>query len=148
MGYLLLSIFLVIFSMTDYFDIRQVSIQESAEINTVTNQRAIETVNYINAINDYLYDHPDVLVAPGVLVLSDSQIGISVSSEIKHVIEGKRVFVWQNAEKGLMNALKVQTFSSALLGVVKGRRLIDNGNVDMGVSVPSQIPEGAIVYLN
>jgi hypothetical protein len=148
MGYLLLSIFLVIFSMADYFDIRKVSIQETAEINTITNQRAIETVNYINAINDYLYDHPDVLVAPGSLVLSDSQIGISVSSEIKHVIEGKRVFVWQNAEKGLMNALKVQTFSSALLGVVKGRRLIDNGNVDMGVSVPSQIPEGAIVYLN
>lgn len=148
MGYLLLSLFLVIFSMGDYFDSRQMSMQETAVINTMATQRAIETVNYINAINDYLYDHPELLVAPGTLVLPNSQIGISVSPEIKNVIEDKRVFVWQVAEAGIMNALKIQTFSSALLGVVKGRRLIDNGNVDMGVSVPSQIPEGAIVYLN
>ncbi|OKP21795.1 type IV pilus biogenesis protein PilM [Serratia fonticola] len=148
MGYLLFSLFLVIFSFVGYIDNRQAFEQENRQIETITTQRAIDTVRLINAINDYVYDHPDVIDGDNPIVLPHSQVGISVDSAINNVIFRKRVYVWQMPEKGLMKALKVQTLASALLGEVKNRRLIDNGSVDMGVEVPTQIPEGAIVYLN
>lgn len=129
-------------SITDKFE------QENRQIETITTQRAIDTVRLINAINDYVYDHPDVIDGDNPIVLPHSQVGISVDPAINNVIFRKRVYIWQMPEKGLMKALKVQTLASALLGEVKNRRLIDNGNVDMGVEVPTQIPEGAIVYLN
>ncbi|MGN2498856.1 type IV pilus biogenesis protein PilM [Serratia nevei] len=148
MGYLLFSLFLVIFSLVGYIDNRQAFEQENMQIETITTQRAIDTVRLINAINDYVYDHPDVIDGENPIVLPHSQVGISVDPVISNVIFRKRVYVWQMPEKGLMKALKVQTLASALLGEVKHRRLIDNGNVDMGVDVPTQIPEGAVVYLN
>lgn len=148
MGYLLLSLFLVLYSLVGYIDNKQTFEQETTHAETVTQQRAIDTVRLINAINDYLYDHPDVINGDNPIVLSPGQVGVSVDPAINNVIFRKRVYVWQVPAKGLMNALKTQTLSSALLGEVKHRRLIDNGNVDMGVDVPAQIPEGAIVYLN
>lgn len=148
MGYLLFSLFLVIFSLVGYIDNRQAFEQDITQIETVTTQRAIDTVRLINAINDYIYDHPDVINGDNPIVLPNTQLGISADPAINNVIFRKRVYVWQIPERGLMKALKVQTLSSALLGEVKHRRLIDNGNVDMGVDVPAQIPEGAIVYLN
>lgn len=148
MGYLLLSLFLVLYSLVGYIENKQTFEQETTQAETVTQQRAIDTVRLINAINDYLYDHPGVINGDNPIVLSPGQVGVSVDPAINNVIFRKRVYVWQVPEKGLMNALKTQTMSSALLGEVKHRRLIDNGNVDMGVDVPAQIPEGAIVYLN
>ena len=148
MGYLLLSLFLVLYSLVGYIDNKQTFEQETTQTDTVTQQRAIDTVRLINAINDYLYDHPDVINGDNPIVLSPGQVGVSVDPAINNIVFRKRVYVWQVPEKGLMNALKTQTLSSALLGEVKHRRLIDNGNVDMGVDVPAQIPEGAIVYLN
>lgn len=148
MGYLLLSLFLVLYSLVGYIDNKQTIEQETSQAETVTQQRAIDTVRLINAINDYLYDHPDVINGDNPIVMSPGQVGVSVDPAINNVIFRKRVYVWQVPDKGLMNALKTQTLSSALLGEVKHRRLIDNGNVDMGVDVPAQIPEGAIVYLN
>lgn len=148
MGYLLLSLFLVLYSLVGYIDNKQTFEQETTQADTVTQQRAIDTVRLINSINDYLYDHPDVINGDNPIVLSPGQVGVSVDPAINNIVFRKRVYVWQVPEKGLMNALKTQTLSSALLGEVKHRRLIDNGNVDMGVDVPAQIPEGAIVYLN
>lgn len=148
MGYLLFSLSLVIFSLVGYIDNRQAFEQDITQVETVTTQRAIDTVRLINAINDYIYDHSDVIDGDNPIVLPNNQLGVSVDPAINNVIFRKRVYVWQMPEKGLMNALKVQTLSSALLGEVKHRRLIDNGNIDMCVDIPTQIPEGAIVYLN
>lgn len=148
MGYFLLSLFLVLFSLSGYIDNQQTFEQEINQAETVAKQRAIDTVRLINAINDFIYNHPDVINGDNPVVLPPGQVGIFVNPAINNVIFRKRVYVWQFPVKGLMNMLKTQTLSSALLGEVKHRRLIDNGNVDMMVDVPAQIPEGAIVYLN
>lgn len=148
MGYLLFSLFLVIFSLVGYIDNRLVLSQESTEAELVTTQRAINTVMLINTINDYIYDHPDEIDGDDPIVLPQDKINIPVDPVIKNVIFRKRVYVWQMPIRGLMNALKVQTRNSSLIGVVKDRRLIDEGQIDMKVDIPAQIPEGALVYLN
>ncbi|KAA1195465.1 type IV pilus biogenesis protein PilM [Photorhabdus heterorhabditis] len=148
MGYLLLSFFLVVLTLTSLYENRQNSQLDVVETLTIMTQRATETVQYINAINDYLYDHPDVNATPNEIVLKPDQIGMKPNHEIYHVIFKQRVYVWQKPERGLMNALKTQTLSSALLGTVKQRHLIDNSGKDMTVPVPIRIPDGAVVYLN
>lgn len=148
MGYLLFSLFLVIFSLVGYIDNRFEISQESARIESVTTQRAIDTVRLINVINDYIYDHPDVINGDNPIVLPHNEIDVRINPAINNIVFMKRVYVWQMPMRGLMNALKMQTLNSSLLGVVKDRRLIDEGGVDMRVDIPPQIPEGAMVYLN
>ncbi|BBI93080.1 type IV pilus biogenesis protein PilM [Serratia symbiotica] len=148
MGYLILSFLLVTLSLAGFYQHQHADNLNSTEMTTSTTQQAIETVHYINAINDYLYRHPDVINNPNEVVLTAVQIGITPHSPIQHVIVGQRVFVWQPFSPGLMAALKAQTRDSALLGSVKNHRLFDNSGRDMQVIVPARIPDGAIVYLN
>ena len=143
MGWLILSFFLVIFSFASFLGSQQESDIVGSEFSSVANQRANETVIYINAINDYLYSNP---IQNGVL--TNQQIGVSVNPNLKHIISGGRVYVYQEDTTGLINAIKLVTKNSSLLGVVVNRRLIDFGNVDMSVTVPAQIPNGYVVYLN
>ncbi len=148
MGWFVLSIFLVIFTVTGFYENHDIGNQTENEITVVTNQRAIETVQYINAINDYIYLHPEILNTDGDFKLTSTQVGMEPDYSIYHIVSGKRVYVWQNSQRGLMAALKVQTISSALLGTLANRRLIDNSGGDMEVQVPTEIPNGSIVYLN
>ncbi|WP_289347214.1 type IV pilus biogenesis protein PilM [Pantoea stewartii] len=148
MGWFVLSIFLVIFTATGFYENHDIENQTENEISVVTNQRAIETVQYLNAINDYIYLHPEILNADGDFKLTSIQIGMEPDYSIYHIVSNKRVYVWQNSQRGLMTALKAQTMSSALLGTVVNRRLINNGGSDMDVQVPAEIPNGSIVYLN
>ncbi|MGL9751234.1 MAG: type IV pilus biogenesis protein PilM [Symbiopectobacterium sp.] len=94
----------------------------STKMTTTTTQQAIETVHYINAINNYLYRHPDVINNPNEIVLTAAKIGITPHSPIQHVIASQRVFVWQPFSPGEMEALKTQTRDSALLGSIKNHR--------------------------
>lgn len=148
MGYLILSFLLVTLSFAGFYQHQQADNLNNTEMMTTTTQQAIETVHYINAINDYLYRHPDVIHNPNEVVLTAAQVGITPHSLIQHVIASQRVFVWQPFSPGLMAALKTQTRDSALLGCVKNHRLFDNSGRDMQVVLPLRIPDGAIVYLN
>lgn len=148
MGYLVLSFLLVILTLAEFYQHQHADNLNSTEITTSVTQQAIETVHYINAINDYLYLHPDVINSPNQVVLTLAQIGLNPHSPLAHVIVGQRVFVWQPFSPGLMAALKTQTRDSALLGRVRNHRLFDNRGRDMQVVLPTNIPNGAIVYLN
>lgn len=141
-GYWLLSMFLVLFLFVS--DMTQRAASRISEHTISENlQRARQTVQYINIINDYLYDHPQ-----GSGVLSDSVLGFISVPALTHIIQGGRVFVYQPDRAGLMGALITVTRRSALLGHVKNRRLIDNQGNDMQVTVPDVIPETCLVYLN
>lgn len=141
-GYWLLSMFLVLFLMTaDMTHRRTHQTLEMAE--SENKQRARQTVLYINAINDYLYDHPQ-----DNGVINDNLLGFSSLPSLSHIIQDRRVFVYQPNNSGLMSALKTMTRGSALLGRVQNRRLIDNLGTDMQVSVPDVISETYLVYIN
>lgn len=148
MGYLLLSFSLALFLLGGFYDRHHGFSVEHAEIMVTSTQRAIDTVQYMNAINDYLYAHPDVRHSSGEVVLTPAQVGVTSSPALQAVLFNRRVFLWQLPTPGLMAALNTQTVSSALLGHITGRRLVDNSLRDMQVSVPARIPDGAIVYLN
>lgn len=106
-------------------------------------QQASQTIVYLNALNDYLHDHPQ---SDGTV--DDNLLGVTVPPGCHHIIQASRVYVYQPDKSGLMYQLRADSDDSALLGRVVSRRLQDNLGVDMGVSVPSAIAEGNIVYLN
>lgn len=143
MGVWLYAIFFVMFIVMGHYDRRNNFSQNITSQKNINNESAMQVVIYINSINDYLYNNPR---QSGVL--NDDEIGVKVDSNIKHIIQDKRVFVYFPSEPGLMAALKKQTVNSALLGTVENRLLIDNKNVNMLVTVPDVIPNGYIVYLN
>ncbi len=142
LGYWLLSMFLALFLFTSDMTHRDAN-QASENAVSENLQRARQTVQYINTINDYLYDHPQTSG-----VLSDSVLGFTSVPSLTHIIQSNRVFVYQPDRLGLMGALATVTRNSALLGHVKNRRLIDNQGNDMQVTVPDVIPDTYLVYLN
>ncbi|WP_413484622.1 type IV pilus biogenesis protein PilM [Morganella psychrotolerans] len=148
MGYLLLSFFLVIYTLSDFYIGQENVNQENKEIIVVTTQRATETIRYIDAINDYIYDHPEIVNSTDEIVLSDSMIGMKPGFGIRHVIWMQRVYVWQYPQPGLTEALMRQTNSSALLGTISKHQLIDLQGNSMQVSVPASLPDHSVVYLN
>ncbi|QBY46406.1 type IV pilus biogenesis protein PilM [Arsenophonus nasoniae] len=80
MGYLILSFLLVTLSLAGFYQHQHADNLNSTEMTTTTTQQAIETVHYINAINDYLYLHPDAINNPNEIVLTAAQIGITPHS--------------------------------------------------------------------
>ncbi|EAA5258726.1 hypothetical protein DP804_19890 [Salmonella enterica subsp. enterica] len=106
-------------------------------------QRASQTIVYLNAINDYLYDHPQTSGT-----VDDSLLGVTPPAGCKNLIQSGRLYVYQPDTRGLMYQLKRASDDSALLGRVVSGRIQDNLGVDMGVSVPSSIANGDVVYLN
>lgn len=116
---------------------------EQVQESTV-NQRAIQTVRYLNEINDWRYHNPSQTDG----VIPDSAFGWSPLLGLQHVLQADRVYVYQADQPGLMAALLAQSRQSALIGKVAGRRLSDSLGHDMLVSVPAVIPDGSLVYLN
>ncbi|MGR7464121.1 type IV pilus biogenesis protein PilM [Klebsiella aerogenes] len=106
-------------------------------------QQAMQTVSWMNAINDWLYDHTmDAGTVPG------ADLPVKPPRNGQNVVQGGRAYVWQPDAPGLLYQLEAASDTSALMGRVKNGRLTDAIGTDMGVSVPSSIPDGDIVYLN
>lgn len=107
-------------------------------------QRAMQTVSYLNEINDWRYLNP----AQKEGVIPDSTLGWSSVPNLNNVLQANRIYVWQPDTPGLMSALLMQSRHSALVGRVVSRRLIDSAGNDMQVTVPANIADGSLVYLN
>lgn len=106
--------------------------------------RAIQTVRYMNLINDWRYDNPGFPDG----VVPDSTLDWSSVPGLQNLIAGGRTWVYQPAQPGLMTSLLTQTHQSALVGHVVNRRLIDSQGNDMQVSVPDNIANDSLVWLN
>ncbi|WP_099704547.1 MULTISPECIES: type IV pilus biogenesis protein PilM [unclassified Erwinia] len=111
---------------------------------SILNQRAVQTVSYINEINDWRYKNPSQQDG----TIPDSSLGWSTVPDLHNVLQAGRVYVWQPDTPGLMSALLAQTRQSALVGRVAARRLTDSAGNDMQVAVPASIADGSLVYLN
>lgn len=140
--YLLLAVFMTI--LVSVISVSNRSNITSTDIaQTAANQQATQTVAYINSLNDYLYQHPQ---SEGVV--SDDLLFIKAPFGAKNVIQDSRVYVYQPDKKGLLWELEHASSTSVLIGKVKTGHLLDALGTDMGVSVPSVIPDGNVVYLN
>ena len=138
----LLAIFMtVLMSVTSITVSTHISSNEIAQ--TEVNQQAIQTIAYINSVNDYLYQHPQ---SEGVI--SDDLLFVKAPNGAKNVLQNGRVYVYQPYKIGLLWALTQESLTSALIGHVDAGQLFDVAGTNMGVPVPGIIPDGYIVYLN
>jgi hypothetical protein len=141
MVYWLLSVFIgfLVWSNISPHDQTGTQLQDSS-----LSQRAIQTVRYINDINDWRYNNPSQKDG----VIPDSAFGWSSLPALHNVLQADRVYVYQPDQPGLMSALLAQSWHSALVGKVVARRLLDSFGNDMQVIVPDSITDGSLVYLN
>ncbi|HDX3841030.1 TPA: type IV pilus biogenesis protein PilM, partial [Escherichia coli] len=103
-------------------------------------------IRYMNAINDYLHQHPERRTAGGRL--TSAQLGIPGTDTVSHIISQQRVFVWATETPGLMAALREQSNDSALLGRVENGRLLDTAGRALSITLPSVIPDHVILWMN
>ncbi len=106
-------------------------------------QQALGTLRYMNALVDYLYNHP---MDNGTL--SNSLLEAEPPPGVQHRIHNSRIYVYQPVQQGLISAMADKSRRSALLGTVKSRRLVDLRGTDMQVVVPDVIPDGYLVFLH
>lgn len=142
MGYLLMAIFSSFLLLASGSLQRDNTTSSEEYAQGTISQQATDTMRYLNSLVDYLYLHP---ISDGSV--PDTQLGFAPSG-VKNVVQGGRLWVYQPNQHGLLRALAIASSQSAFLGTVKSRRLVDLGGLDMQVSVPAQIPDGYIVYLN
>ncbi|ENZ0045389.1 type IV pilus biogenesis protein PilM [Escherichia coli] len=121
---------------------RTVHHQQTAEIT----QQAADFIRYMNAINDYLYQHPERRAAGGQL--TSAQLGLPATKNVSHLISQQRVFVWAKEKPGLMGALLEQSGDSALLARVENGRLLDTRGWRISITLPAVIPDQVIIWMN
>jgi hypothetical protein len=141
MVYWLLSVFIGFLVWSNISPHDQTGTQQQ---DSSLSQRAIQTVRYINDINDWRYNNPSQKDG----VIPDSAFGWSSLPALHNVLQADRVYVYQPDQPGLMSALLAQSRHSALVGKVVARRLLDSFGNDMQVIVPDSITDGSLVYLN
>lgn len=143
MGYIIMACFSVYLLFASGIIQRDNATAAIAAESRVQQQQAAETILYLNAINDWLYDHPQ---SDGTV--SNSALDTQPPPGTANVLSQARVYVYQPEKKGLAAALMDQSNQSALIGQVTNRRLTDMQGKDMQVTVPDAIPNGSLVYLN
>lgn len=107
-------------------------------------QRSVQTVQYMNVINDWRYIHPEKVTG----AISNDDLGWRGVNDLKNILVNGRTYVYQPNKQSLISSLFAASNSSFLIGTVKNRRIYDTSGNDMGVSVPDIIPNNYIVYLN
>ena len=143
MGYLIMACFSVFLLFAAGVTQRTNTLSSITWTAQSQRQQAAETIRYLNVINDYLYAHPQ---SEGVI--SASLLEMQPPASVAHYISRGRVFVYQPARRGLLDAMRAQSGRSALIGTVVNRRLTDTRGNDMKVSVPDVISDNTLVYLN
>lgn len=142
--YYLLAIFATLLLSGTSSELRDVNLTSSIQDQGIS-QRATQMVRYMNRINDWRYQNPGI----DNVSISDNQLtGWQPVAGLSNVISNGRSFVWLADQPGLMAALLTQTRQSALVGRVSQRRLLDSLGNDMQLTVPTAIPDGAVVWVN
>lgn len=145
MGWFIVFI-MVITTTGNFWFTSQLSRSEHRHQAAENTQQAATFIRYMNAINDYLHQHPERRAAGGRL--TSTQLGIPGTDTVSHIISQQRVFVWATETPGLMAALREQCNDSALLGRVENGRLLDTAGRALSITLPSVIPDHVILWMN
>ncbi|EEC7454395.1 type IV pilus biogenesis protein PilM [Escherichia coli] len=145
MGWFIVFI-MVITTTGNFWFTSQLSRSEHRHQAAETSLQAATFIRYMNAINDYLHQHPERRTAGGRL--TSAQLGLPGTDTVSHIISQQRVFVWATETPGLMAALREQSHDSALLGRVENGRLLDTAGRALSVTLPSVIPDHVILWMN
>ena len=134
MGWFIVFI-MVITTTGNFWFTSQLSRSEHRYQAAENTQQAATFIRYMNAINDYLHQHPERRTAGGRL--TSAQLGLPGTDT-----------VWATETPGLMAALREQSNDSALLGRVENGRLLDTAGRALSVTLPSVIPDHVILWMN
>lgn len=143
MGYIIMACFSVYLLFASGVMQRDIATAAITAESSTQQQQAAEIILYLNAINDWLYDHPQ---SDGIV--SNTVLDTQPPRGTTNILSQGRLYVYQPEKKGLAAALMDQSNQSALIGRVTNRRLTDMQGKDMQVTVPDVIPNGYLVYLN
>lgn len=99
-----------------------------------------------NVLGNYLYKNP---MQNGQVDLTKLPVPVRIDRRIGHSIQNSRIWIYTSENiPSLTTELQRISTNSALICIVKNGRLQMLNGADMNLTVPAQIKEGSVVYLN
>lgn len=145
MGWIILAISLVFILITGDIDFRQRQSGQST-IQTQTGLLyASQMLTIANRVNDYRYRTGQ---QDGTVPADQLGLPFTPDTRIQYQLRQGRLLIWMPEQPGLVDALRLQSRGSALIGTIKSGQMVWHSGVATGLSAPQGAPEGAVVYIN
>ncbi|KMK84139.1 type IV pilus biogenesis protein PilM [Pectobacterium brasiliense] len=145
MGYLIMAFTLVFFLIVGNTENRRAASQHESVNEVSASYVANDMLRIASIVNDLRYDNP---MNDGAIDIAQLPLVPSPDNRVKAVISNGRLWVWAADFPGLVNALATHSVSSSLVCIVSGGRLKMMDGTDMNLSLPVDLTDGNIVYLN
>ncbi|WP_405077856.1 type IV pilus biogenesis protein PilM [Pectobacterium versatile] len=148
MGYLVMAFTLVFFLIVGNTENRRAASQHELVNEVSASYVANDMLRIASIVNDLRYDNPMNAMNDGAIDIAQLPLVPSPDNRVKAVISNGRLWVWAADFPGLVNALATHSVSSSLVCIVSGGRLKMMDGTDMNLSLPVELTDGNIVYLN
>lgn len=145
MGYLIMAFTLVFVLIVGNTENRRSASQHESVNEVSASYVANDMLRIASVVNDLRYDNP---MNDGAIDITQLPLVPSPDNRIHAMVSNGRVWVWAADFPGLVNALATHSVSSSLVCIVSGGRLKMMDGTDMNLSLPVELTDGNIVYLN
>ncbi len=145
MGYLIMAFTLVFFLIVGNTENRRAASQHESVNEVSASYVANDMLRIASVVNDLRYDNP---MNDGAIDITQLPLVPSPDNRIHAMVSNGRVWVWAADFPGLVNALATHSVSSSLVCIVSGGRLKMMDGTDMNLSLPVELTDGNIIYLN
>jgi len=99
-----------------------------------------------NVLGSYLYKNP---IDNGHIDTTNLPVPLVIDRRINHTILNKRLWIYTSENiPSLTTELQRISTNSALICIVKNGRLQMLNGADMNITLPPDVKEGSVVYLN
>ncbi|MEI3776106.1 type IV pilus biogenesis protein PilM [Pectobacterium brasiliense] len=145
MGYLIMAFTLVFVLIVGNTENRRAASQHESVNEVSASYVANDMLRIASVVNDWRYDNP---MNDGAIDITQLPLVPSPDNRIHAMVSNGRLWVWAADFPGLVNALATHSVSSSLVCIVSGGRLKMMDGTDMNLSLPVDLTDGNIVYLN
>lgn len=145
MGWVVLAVSMVFFLIVGDIDMQQRQTIDATTQRQAGQMYADQMLMIANRVNDWRYQtgHQDGAIPPEQLALP-----FTPDNRIQYQLWQGRLWIWMPEQPGLLNALRMRSRGSALIGTLQGSQLVWLSGMATGLIPPPGAPDGAVVYLN
>lgn len=145
MGWLILAIGLVFILITGDIGSEQRQSGQSIRQSQAGQLYASQMLTIANRVNDYRYRTGQ---QEGMVPADQLGLPFTPDARIQYQLRQGRLLIWMPEQPGLVDALRLQSRGSALIGTIKAGQMVWHAGVATGLTAPQGAPEGAVVYIN
>lgn len=145
MGWVVLAISMVFFLIAGDIDMQQRQAVDATTQRQAGQMYANQILMIANRANDWRYQTGQ---QDGTIPTDQLALPFTPDSRIQYKLWQGRLWIWMPEQPGLLDALRMRSRGSALIGMLQSNQLVWLSGMATGLPPPPGAPDGAVVYLN